>query len=307
MTPDVRPMASWEFVDDGEALARAWAGEIAATMHELGLRGRRLALDRLGTPGILALQRLGLELVDAAPATMAARHVKTPEEIALLRANGALIMDMLGAFETAIEPGVTERGLLGVVGAAAFGGGAEYLATTSICSGPNTNPWRAEATDRTLEAGDLVWIDTDTVGIGGYFSCVSRTFPVGGAPTDAQRAVYGDALEWLRGMEALVRPGLTMAEVAEEAPPIPERYLAQRYECIVHGIGLEEESPSACHPLDPQPNPDVVLEPGMALVLELYAGERGAPDGVKLGDQVLLTEDGLEVLAPYPFWPTAGG
>ena len=39
----------------------------------------------------------------------------------------------------------------------------------------------------------------------------------------------------------------------------------------------------------------------MVLVVELYAGEVGARDGVKLGDVVLVTRDGLEVLAPYPF------
>jgi Xaa-Pro aminopeptidase len=44
-----------------------------------------------------------------------------------------------------------------------------------------------------------------------------------------------------------------------------------------------------------------VLEEGMALVVEVYAGEVGARDGVKLGDQVLVTADGPRILAPYPF------
>jgi Xaa-Pro aminopeptidase len=70
---------------------------------------------------------------------------------------------------------------------------------------------------------------------------------------------------------------------------------------MVHGLGLEEEGPSVAYPGDPQPNPDRVIEPGMVLCVELYAGEVGARDGVKLGDVVVITDDGLRVVAPYPF------
>jgi Xaa-Pro dipeptidase len=102
-------------------------------------------------------------------------------------------------------------------------------------------------------------------------------------------------------MVALLRPGLSCAELASLAPPIPERFLAQRYECMVHGIGLEEENPSVCHPQDRQPNADTLIEEDMALVVELYAGEVGSRHGVKLGDQVVVTSDGCRVLCPFPF------
>ena len=77
--------------------------------------------------------------------------------------------------------------------------------------------------------------------------------------------------------------------------------MPQRYECMIHGIGLEEESPSVCYPVDAQSNPDRVIEEHMALVVELYGGAVGADHGVKLGDEVLVTHDGIEVLAPYSF------
>ena len=70
---------------------------------------------------------------------------------------------------------------------------------------------------------------------------------------------------------------------------------------MIHGIGLEEENPSVCHPLDRQSNADTVIEEDMALVVELYAGEVGSSHGVKLGDQVVITSDGLRVLCPFPF------
>jgi Xaa-Pro aminopeptidase len=90
-------------------------------------------------------------------------------------------------------------------------------------------------------------------------------------------------------------------ELARAAPPVPERFRAQRYECMIHSVGLEEESPSVCHPEDVQSNPDRLIQRDMVLVVETFMGEVGADHGVKLGDVVLVTDDGAEVLAPFPY------
>ena len=299
---DVRPMHAWEFYDDQAAEAAIWAGDIVDALREVGANGRPLAVDRLGTPGFLALNGRGVTLVDSAPATQEAREVKTPEEIRLFEINGAMVIDMLAAFESALVPGVRERELLAVLSDTMLRGGGEYLATSTVCSGPNTNPWRSEATDRVIQPGDVVFVDTDTVGIEGYFFCVSRSFPAGDEPpTSAERDTYKASLDWLEGMKAVVRPGLTCGELAELAPELPEKYLPQRYECMVHSVGLEEESPSVCYPIDRQSNGDRVIREDMTLVIEIYAGEVGGDHGVKLGDEVHVTADGVRVLAPYPF------
>jgi Xaa-Pro dipeptidase len=299
--PDVRRMRAWEFFDDPESEADAWADELLAAAREAGIEGSTVAVDRLGAPAYLALAKRGIGVVDSATVTQEARRVKTPQELRLLDVNAALVMEMLAAFDQAIAPDVSERDLLAVLAGVMIRGGGEYLATNTVCSGPNTNPWRAEVTDRRLESGDLVYVDTDTVGIEGMFFCVSRTFLAGDAPpSTAQRDAYRASHDWLRGMEQLIRPGMTCGELATLAPPIPERYRAQRYECMVHGVGLEEENPSVCHPQDRQSNEDTVIEEDMALVVEIYAGEPGGSDGVKLGDQVVVTPDGCRVLCPYP-------
>ena len=299
---DVRPMHAWEFSDDPAPEAATWARETIDAMRELGASGSVVAVDRLGTPGFLALEGAGLTVVDSAPVTQRAREVKTPQEVALFELNGELVVDMLRAFQAAIAPGVRELDLLAVLADSMLRGGGEYLATGTVCSGPNTNPWRAEATTRALEPRELVFVDTDTVGIEGIFFCVSRTFPVGDLePTRAQRDTYRAAYGWLEEMKALVRPGVTCGQLARMAPALPDKYLPQRYECMIHGVGLEEESPSVCDPRDRQPNAGRVIEENMALVVELYAGEVGADHGVKLGDEVLVTPDGVRVLAPFPF------
>ena len=48
-------------------------------------------------------------------------------------------------------------------------------------------------------------------------------------------------------------------------------------------------------------NDDGVFEPGMTICVEVYCGEKGGREGVKLEDQVLITETGYENLTRYPF------
>ena len=143
---------------------------------------------------------------------------------------------MLAAFEAALIPGVRERDLLAVLADTMLRGGGEYLATSTVCSGPNTNPWRAEATDRASSRATSSSSTRTPSGSRGAFFCVSRTFLSGdGRRRRAQRDTYEASHEWLEGTKAAVRPGLTCAEIAERAPDLPERYLPQRYECMVHG------------------------------------------------------------------------
>jgi len=299
---EVRPMHAWEFYDDTAAHAEIFARETVAALRELGVAGTALAVDRLGTPGFLALERAGIAMVDSAPVTTAARELKTPEEIALFELNGSILMEMLGKFEAAIAPGVRERDLLAVLADTLLRRGGEHLATSTVCSGPNTNPWRAEATGRALERGDLVYVDTDAIGVEGYFFCVSRTFLCGDLPASpAQREVYRTAYEWLRALREEIRPGVTFRDLAAKAPRLPEKFMAQRYEVMIHSIGLEEESPSVAYPCDPQPNGDRVVQENMVLVAELYCGEVGGRHGVKLGDQIVVTAGGVKNLVPYPY------
>ena len=302
---DVRPMPFWEFTDDPRIEARNWARQIVAAMRETGARTNRLAVDRLGTPAFLALADEGIEVVDSGALTLDAREVKTPEEIGLIEANADVGVGMLSAFEEALRPGIRERELLSIITDVVLRRGGEYLISRACVSGPNTNPWNLEATDRPVEAGDLVFVDTDAYGIEGYLIDVSRTFLCGqGTGNDRQRDAYRAAHAWLMGARELVGPGITTQEFARRAPRLPDNYLAQRYEVMVHSAGLEDEGPSVAYPEDPQPNPNRVLREGMVLCLEVYAGEVGGRDGVKLEDQVLVTGQGSRTLVPYPYCDT---
>ncbi|HZS34195.1 MAG TPA: Xaa-Pro peptidase family protein [Methylomirabilota bacterium] len=303
---DVRPAFTWQFGGtESAAKAREWARSIRAVLRELGLEGEPLAVDRLDTIGFLALQAEGIRLVDSSPATVDAREVKTPEEIQLMILNGGIGDAMLAEFEAAIRPGIREYELLAVLSDALLRRHGEFLFTRLVSSGTNTNPWLTEAHDKIVQPGDLVGVDTDANGYEGYVIDVSRTFLCGDTPTPAQREAYRVAYDAVTGMRAELRPGLSFAQFAARAPRLPEPYRAQRYPTMAHQAGLEDEGPGIPYVDDDRgPRrilPDREIKPGMVLCLECYAGRSGAPFGVKLEDQVLVTEGGAELLCTYPY------
>lgn len=305
---DVRPAATWQFMPDRAAeVARAWATELRDLLGELGAADGPLGLDRLDTFGFHALQTAGIRLVDSSAITGAARDVKTPQEVELLKLNGTIGDAMLRDFEDAIRPGVREHELLATLTDSLLRRQGEYIFTRLVSSGRNTNPWGSEARDKLVAPGDLVCVDTDAYGVEGYMIDVSRTFLCGERPEPGQVELYRVAHEQMTGMREVLRPGMTYDEFARAAPPLPERLRAQRYECLVHGAGLEDESPTIYYPGQAPHPPDAVIEPNMALCFECYAGEVGGHYGVKLEDQVLVTERGGELLCTYPYDATLLG
>ena len=234
---------------------------------------------------------------------MDAREVKTPQELKAFQVNAELGMRLMGAVEAAVQPGVREIDILAEMTDVLLRNGGEYLITRAVVSGPNTNPWNLEATERAVLEGELVFVDTDAFGWEGYFVDLSRTFLCGDSePTPAQRGTYRAAHDWLAAARDAVRPGITFREFAERVPDLPERYRARRYEALSHSAGLDDEGPSAAFADDPHPpNPDREIKPGMVMCLEAYFGAEDEPEGVKLEDQVEVTETGCRVQIPYRF------
>ena len=299
----VRTALSWQWAGSrAEDIAREWAAQIRDLMGELGVAGEPVAVDKLDATGFLALADAGLEVRDAWPACADARRVKTPEEVALFRINGAVGDAMLHEFEAAIRPGVRELDLLAVLSSALLRHHGESLFTRLVASGPNTNPWLQEATNRELQPGDLVGVDTDANGYEGYVIDVSRTFLCGDRATPAQKEAYRVAWDCVNGMIELARPGISFERFAREAPELPDAYKRLRYCSMAHPAGLEDESPGIPYLYEPGARaPDLELEENTVMCFECYAGKEGAGFGVKLEDQVLITRQGCERLCLFPY------
>ena len=305
---DVRPAPNWQYkATEGLAHANKWAEEIKSAMAELGYAGEPLAVDKLDGYGFMALQNAGITVTDPSPATVDSREVKTPEEVQLMIVNGGAGDAMLAAFEGAIRPGIREYELMGVLNKALFDHHGEFMFTRLIASGTNTNPWMSEAHDKTIQPGDLVGIDTDSNAYEGYVVDISRTFLCGDIASEGQKEAYRIAYDCVNGMRELMKPGMTFEEFGHAAPKLPSEYRNGRYGAMAHQAGLEDEGPGIPYPDDDRRGgwgvsfPNRTIQENMVFCLECYAGKDGAPYGVKLEDQVLVTKDGAIPFSTYPF------
>lgn len=299
---EVRPGTSSVYLMAGsraEENAKAWAAEIADLVRAHGGGNRRLAADRLEFPHAAALQAEGITPVPGQGLAERARMIKTPPEIDLMRRSIASCEAGVHALEAAIEPGITERALWSILHQSNIECGGEWIETRLLASGPRTNPWYQECSDRVLRDGDLVALDTDLIGLHGYCCDISRTWRVGGGMgSDRQRRTYADAHALLDRVKQAVRPGRHLSEISAAIGPKPDGY--QTYSCLIHGVGLCDEYPVAFWQGAPGAY-DEILRPGMTLCVESYLGPRTGEEGVKLEDQVLVTETGIEVLSSLPF------
>jgi Xaa-Pro dipeptidase len=300
---DVRVAGWWQFTGTRRvAKADRFAAEIRDVLSELGLAGETVATDRLDAGAVLALQRAGLRIVDASPVTDVAREVKTPEEVKVMKFNGGVGAEMMAEFEAAIADGIAEYELFARLSDGLLRRRGEVVFSRLVASGQNTIPWGSEAHGKLVRDGDLVAVDTDSVGAEGYLIDFSRTFLCGEGPPSSEAAeAYRVAHDSLLAMRAALRPGLSFREYAASVPAVPEKYRPLRYDLMVHGAGLEDEGPIIYHDGQGDNPDDEYIQENMALCLECYAGAAGGSCGVKLEDQVLVTAHGSELLCPYPF------
>jgi Xaa-Pro aminopeptidase len=302
---DTRPSKLvWSSVSgrDGET-AGVFAAEIADLMHEFGGGSKKVGLDRCGHLQAVALQACGLEVADCQGEILAVRAIKTPEEVQCLQISMTGAEAAVAAVRDAVRPGVTEIDLFAVMYQEVIRQGGEFIETRLLTSGQRTNPWFNEASGRRIRPGELVALDTDMIGCFGYFSDFSRTFRCGpGKPSAYQRMLYRMSFDQIQHNIGQIKPGVSFREIAEKAWRIPARFVDQRYTSVMHGVGMHGETPFIAHAIDfATYGREGILLPGMVVSVESYIGEKGGREGVKLEEEVLVTERGPEVISRFPF------
>ena len=302
---DFRPGKPHAFFEGGTNIdvgARGLADDVVAYLDEIGSTNRRVAIEYVNPSVTQALEARGIEVIDGVRIAELARLIKSEDEIACMRwaiAVGQHGVDMLSR---ALRPGVTELQLWGLLNYTNIANNGDWHEGRMLASGPRINPWLQEASERKIESGDLVGFDTDMVGPFGYFVDLSRTFHCGPAkPTRRQKEIYRMAVDEVEHNLKLVYPGMTLKEMQQRAYPVAEECQENAYVCIMHAVGMCDEYPMV-KPLFREENPyDCTLEAGMVVCVESYMGPSGERDGVKLEQQVLITEDGYELLTTYPY------
>ncbi len=303
---EVRPARTASFVAAGPGIVERealWAREMAAAIIELVGPGATVGLERMNAGAALALVDQGLAIVDAQAPVEFARAIKSDEEVKCIRASLRATEIAVAKLRDAIEPGITENALWSVLHQSVIAQNGDYCETRLLSSGQRTNPWFQETGPKVIGANELVALDTDVVGCHGYYADFSRTFHSGpGRPSAGQRELYKVAHEQVHHNMGILRPGMSFRDYATAAWSIPERYFANRYYLSAHGCGMTGEYPYLYHRADfPDAGYDGVIEPGMTLCVESYIGEAGGAEGVKLEQQVLVTESGIELLSAFPF------
>jgi Xaa-Pro aminopeptidase len=154
-----------------------------------------------------------------------------------------------------------------------------------------------------MQACDMLAFDTDLVGPYGYCCDISRSWIVGDVPpTAAQRQLYQIAYEHIMTNISLIEAGMSFREMSHKAHKLPPAYRHQRYAVLMHGVGLCDEYPAVRYEEDVDTyGYGGCFEEGMTLSVEAYVGAVDSSEGVKLEEQVLVTQTGAVALSHFPY------
>jgi Xaa-Pro dipeptidase len=277
-----------------------WDGVFCKAVQSLGLDGKRIGVEprqmRLLEFRHVKSGAPEAEFPDASDVVSSLRVRKDADEIAAMRKAVKVAQSALEATIQSIKIGMTEKEIAGelVVNLLRSGSESGMPFAPIVSGGPNAANPHASPSDRKIRRGDLLVVDWGAA-VDGYISDLTRTFTVGDAD-DECRKIHAVVLEANAAGRAAGKPGAACAAVDKAARAVIEKagygqYFTHR---TGHGIGMEGHE-------DPYMRGDnmQLLEPGMAYTVEpgIYLPER---NGVRIEDNLFITEDGVECISDMP-------
>ncbi len=278
--------------------------EIAAILTELGLASARIGAE------IGPEQRLGISLSefraieqalpaarfdDAGDLLWRQRMVKSARELEKLRRACALTTEGYVKLWSRIRPGMTEGQVRGLMTAAMAEAGARDGWAKVMVGYGEFNRIDGISRDRTVEPGDLIYVDAGA-NVGGYFADFVRSGVLGG-PSPLQRDYHQRIWNVTqKGIEAC-RPGARCSEVwrvCEEAMASEGLTFNTRPGRYGHGMGLFVTEPPHISADD-----HTVIEPGMVLTMEPGFIHH---DGLfHIEENYIVHADSIEVISNLPW------
>jgi Xaa-Pro aminopeptidase len=238
----------------------------------------------------------GLNLDDASGVIETMRMRKSETEIDLIEKAVAITLDAHRAAVEAIEPGAMEYQAEAAIEFTFRWNGAQRPAFPSIVgSGPFSTVLHYDKNERRMESGDLVVVDIGAE-YGGYAADVTRTYPVDGTFTPRQREIYEIVLGAQKAALDQVRPGARLGGPDSIHTAAWEYIDSRGYgEYFIHGtshyLGLYVHDVGSTR-AELEPNMVLTVEPG------IYIPEENI--GVRIEDDVVVTEDGYRLLSDFP-------
>jgi len=217
------------------------------------------------------------------------REVKEPEELALMRKAIKYTAAGHAVALKAVHPGAHEFEVKDAIEDGFRRAGSRHLSYESITgSGPNGAVLHYPKDDRTMKDGELIVIDA--AGEAELYAAdVTRTLPVGGKYTKEQRDIYEIVLRAQQAGIAAAKAGVTVDEIDRATRKVITEagYYDYYLHACCHFVGLQVHDAGDYQAPLPA-NAVITVEPG------IYLPQRGF--GVRIEDEILITEAGAEVL-----------
>jgi len=243
-----------------------------------------------------------VKLKDVRANIEALRMIKSPGEIAFLRKAIDVSVDSHLAAMKMMRPGLWEYQIAAKMVEVHGMGGSEAEGYAPIVgAGFNSTVLHYDQLARKMEDGDIAVLDVGAQ-YSGYSADITRTLPVNGKFSARQREIYDIVLGAQNAAMAALKPGMDLCKngnksvyrisfdyINSHGSDLHGKKLGQYYiHGLGHHIGLDVHDPGAyCKP----------LEPGMVVTMEpgIYIPEENL--GVRIEDDVLITETGYELLS----------
>lgn len=230
------------------------------------------------------------------------RLIKTEEEVNRIRKAIAITIEGVKELMKNSKDGIKEYELEAYFDFICKKNGVKDLAFKTIAAaGKNATVLHYVTNDSEIKDGDLILFDLGAQ-YKYYNGDISRTFPVNGKFTERQKEVYNAVLKVNERVIAEMKPGVSFLElnkkakawIAEECVSLglitnKEEVSKYYYHSIGHSLGMDT------HDIELE-NRNVIFKPGMVYTVEpgIYIEEEGI--GIRIEDDVLITEEGHEVL-----------
>ncbi len=244
----------------------------------------------------------GIAVESIYPVVAALRMVKDADEVALTKEAVKVTEEALNYVLATLKPGMREYQVQAEFEYKVKSLGADGVAFPTIAgSGINGTMLHYETNHDVCRENTLVLLDLGAR-VKGYNADITRTYPVSGKFTERQKQFYNIVLKANRSVAEMARPGVTLKELNDHCKSVlaegliglgmieKEEEVGKYYmHGVSHHLGIDVHDVTVPEQAKLMPGMIITDEPG------LYIDEEEI--GIRIEDDLLITEDGCEVLS----------